>query len=368
MRSLLAQNCADALQIYVVDDNSTDGTADAARSAALSELEGHKLHIVSGRPLPPDWSGKLWALQQGIDAAMALDPQFLVLTDADVEHAPDNLATLVSIAERENHDLVSFMVKLHCRSLAEKLLIPAFVFFFFMLYPPLWIRSPRRKMAGAAGGCILIRPSALAHAGGINAIRHEVIDDCALARAVKASGGRVWLGLTPTTQLPPLRDLWRDQRMIARTAFNQLGHSIAIFMARLRAWRCSIFSRFALFCSLAIRDSRRPRAFCLRAIAITYLPIVRFYGLASPWALTLPLSRHHLHGSNVDSAFKFGAARGRRNGRDAPRIASPPCDGSPNFSVTNADFLGRNARFKDVLRRLHCYHLHLDRCLNPWQS
>ena len=142
---------------------------------------------------------------------MELAPDLLLLTDADVEHAPDNLATLMSIAEGHHYDLVSFMVKLHCRSVAEKLLIPSFVFFFFMLYPPLWIRSPRRRMAGAAGGCILIRPRALALAGGITAIRNEVIDDCALARAVKRSGGRVWLGLTATTaQLSPLRQLRRN--------------------------------------------------------------------------------------------------------------------------------------------------------------
>jgi len=167
-----------------------------------------------------------------IVAAAELDPQFILLTDADVEHAPDNLATLVSIAEGENYDLVSLMVKLQCRSLAERLLIPAFVFLFFMLYPPLWIRSSRRRTAGAAGGCILIRPYALALAGGIRAIRHEVIDDCALARAVKRSGGRVWLGLTQnTSSFRPYESFGEIERMIARTAFNQLGHSIALLMA-----------------------------------------------------------------------------------------------------------------------------------------
>ncbi len=172
VRSLANQSCTSALHIFVVDDGSSDGTAEAARGA-LPEADARKLTIITGRPLPPGWTGKLWAVQQGIDAAMELRPQFLLLTDADVEHAPDNLATLISVAERQGYDLVSFMVKLHCQSFAEKLLIPAFVFFFFMLYPPLWIRSPRRRTAGAAGGCMLIRPKALELAGGIAAIRQR---------------------------------------------------------------------------------------------------------------------------------------------------------------------------------------------------
>lgn len=311
LRSLLAQSCADALHIYVVDDNSTDGTADAARAAAaLFELDRQKLHLISGAPLPPDWSGKLWAVQQGIDAAMTLDPQFLLLTDADVEHAPDSVATLVSIAERENYDLVSLMVKLHCRSLAEKLLIPAFVFFFFMLYPPLWIRSPRRKMAGAAGGCILIRPQSLAQAGGINAIRHEVIDDCALARVVKGSGGRVWLGLTADTHsFRPYETFGEIERMIARTAFNQLGHSAAklfgaiVGMALLYLLPLvMLFTRDRLLAAIGLS--------AYLVMTLSYLPMVRFYGLAAPWALTLPLSAIFYMGATLDSALKFWSGRG----------------------------------------------------------
>jgi hypothetical protein len=125
---------------------------------------------------------------------LSCGPEFILLTDADIEHSPDNVATLVRIAETGDYDLASFMVKLHCRSLAEKLLIPAFVFFFFMLYPPRWIRNPRRKTAGAAGGCMMIRPAALERAGGIAAIRQEIIDDCALARAVKRRAAKCGLG------------------------------------------------------------------------------------------------------------------------------------------------------------------------------
>ncbi|MDR3748708.1 MAG: glycosyltransferase [Acidobacteriota bacterium] len=309
LRSLLAQSCAHAIHIFVVDDNSTDGTADAAR-AAVSDGDQQRLHIISGRPLPPGWTGKLWAMQQGIDAAMELDPQFLLLTDADVEHAPDNVATLVSIAERESYDLVSFMVKLHCRSLAEKLLIPAFVFFFFMLYPPLWIRSPRRKTAGAAGGCILIRPQALALGGGIDAIRHAVIDDCALARTVKRSGGRVWLGLVPNTHsFRPYESFGEIERMIARTAFNQLGHSIALLIGALVGMALLYLLPFALWLT---RDWSLIALGLLAyaTMTIAYLPMVRFYGLVAGWALTLPLGAIFYMGATLDSAFKFWSGRG----------------------------------------------------------
>src|ERR1017187_2286695 len=187
VRSLLQQSCAGAIHIFLVDDNSSDGTAEAARQAAANSSRPDALTVIRCQPLPDGGTGKLGAMQQGIEQALRVHPQFLLLTDADVQHSPANVATLVSVAESRGYDLASFMVKLHCRSLPEKLLVPAFVFFFFTLYPPEWIRNPRRKMAGAAGGCILIRPEALARAGGVEAIRGQIIDDCALPRMVKRS-------------------------------------------------------------------------------------------------------------------------------------------------------------------------------------
>ena len=226
VRSLLRQTCADSLRIFVVDDNSTDGTAEAARQAANELSQAEQLTVLAGLSLPDGWTGKLWAVQQGIEQAAQLSPDFFLFTDADIEHAPDNIARLVAIAQDGGYDLASFMVKLHCRNLVEKLLIPAFVFFFLLLYPPRWIRDPRRKAAGAAGGCILIRPAALERAGGIEAIRHEIIDDCALARAVKRTGGRVWLGLAADTRSMRAYNSFAEvESMIARTAFNQLRHS-----------------------------------------------------------------------------------------------------------------------------------------------
>ena len=309
--SLLQQSCVEALRIIVVDDNSTDGTADAVRSAAAAHgARAGQVSIVTGRPLPPAWSGKLWAVQQGIEQAGRLDPEFFLLTDADIEHAPDNIARLVAIAHDGSYDLASFMVKLHCRSFAEKLLIPAFVFFFLLLYPPQWIRDPRRKTAGAAGGCILIRPAALARAGGIEAIRHEIIDDCALARAVKQTGGRVWLGMTADTRSLRAYDSFAEiEHMIARTAFNQLRHSVWLLIATVLAMLIVFVLPLALlFSGSLLRAGVGGIVYLL--LTATYFPMVRFYRLNPLWALTLPFSAVFYVGATVHSAFKYLLGRG----------------------------------------------------------
>jgi hopene-associated glycosyltransferase HpnB len=193
--SLAAQRYPGGFHIVLVDDASTDGAADAARAAASPEI----LTVIRGRPLPPGWSGKLWAVDQGVREAARFSPDYLLLTDADIEHPPGNLAALVARAESGPVDLVSYMATLRCRTFAERALVPAFVFFFFMLYPPAWVADPRRATAGAAGGCMLVTRAALERIGGMAAIRGELIDDCALARAVKTTGGRVWLGLSAAT-------------------------------------------------------------------------------------------------------------------------------------------------------------------------
>src|SRR5215469_14308232 len=148
IRSLLNQTGVPAIHIFLVDDSSSDGTADAARAGAEDGDKSDQLTIIAGRPLPPGWSGKLWAVQQGIEHARSFQPDFLLLTDADIDHAPGSLATLLSVAESGPRDLASFMVKLRCETLAERALVPAFVFFFFLLYPPAWISNPRRRTAG----------------------------------------------------------------------------------------------------------------------------------------------------------------------------------------------------------------------------
>src|SRR5436309_7946332 len=227
--SLLNQTCIGSLHIFLVDDASTDSTAQIARDTAASEGKTDNLTVINGQPLPEGWSGKVWAMQQGVERARTLNPKFLLFTDADIIHEPNSISTLAAIAEAGHYDLASYMVKLHCETLAERFLVPAFVFFFFKLYPPLWIANPQRRTAGAAGGCILLRPEALDCFGGLAAIRNEIIDDCALARQVKHCGGRLWLGCANSAKrIRAYRTLGELGPMISRTAFNQLNHSAVL--------------------------------------------------------------------------------------------------------------------------------------------
>jgi len=306
--SLLRQQGIQGVRLFVVDDNSTDGTGEAARRGASSRPD--RITVIAGAPPPPGWSGKLWALQQGVEKALRSAPDYLLFTDADIEHAPEEIATLAGIAEGGHYDLASFMVKLHCRSVAEKLLIPAFVFFFFMLYPPDWIRDPRRSTAGAAGGCILVRAAALERIGGIAAIRQEVIDDCALARAVKLSGGNVWLGATADTHsLRPYRSFAEIGRMIARTAFSQLRHSAWLLLGTVAGMLLLYLLPLALLASgsaaLAITG-----AVAYAMMTVAYLPMVRFYCLNPLWGLTLPFSALFYTAATMHSALRYWSGRG----------------------------------------------------------
>lgn len=225
VRGLLAQHYPGALSVVVVDDNSGDGTAELAREAAAGSA---RFRLVAGRPLEPGWTGKLWAMQQGIAAAEAdwTGTEYLLLTDADILHDPTNVRRLVAKAMAERRDLVSLMVRLHCASAIERLLIPAFVFFFQKLYPFAAANDPDHPVAAAAGGCMLVRREALARAGGVAAIRDALIDDCALAAAIKRNGP-IWIGLADhTASLRPYRGLGDVWDMVARTAFTQLDHSV----------------------------------------------------------------------------------------------------------------------------------------------
>jgi hopene-associated glycosyltransferase HpnB len=311
IRSLLQQTGDNSIHIFLVDDASADATAQAARSAAIAERQVQNLTVVSGPPLPSGWSGKLWAMQQGINHATDSAPDFYLFTDADIEHAPDSVATLVSIAQAGPYDMASFMVKLHCRSVAEKLLIPAFVYFFFKLYPPAWTANPRRAEAGAAGGCILIRPAALAKTGGIEAIRHEVIDDCSLAAQVKRTGGRLWLGVSATTcSIRPYGGFSGIGRMISRSAFNQLRHSTLLLLLSMVGMTATYLLPPALVFAGHRIATAALGATAWLLMVLSYVPVLRLYRLNPMWALALPVAAVFYVGATFHSAWKYWTGRG----------------------------------------------------------
>lgn len=307
--SLLQQRGA-RIHVFLVDDASSDGTAAVALREAEAVGKAGQLTVFHGLPLPAGWSGKLWAVQQGVEKARSLKADFLLLTDADIVHHSENLPNLIGMAQSGNYDLVSLMVRLHCETFAERALIPAFVFFFLMLYPPAWVANPRRKTAGAAGGCILIRPQALENAGGIAAIRHEIIDDCALARAVKNSGGRVWLGLTTQTHsIRPYGSFAGIGHMISRAAFNQLHHSAGLLMLALLGLIIAYLMPPLLLFSHHLVPALLGAASWL-LMSICFLPTIRLYRRNPLWSLAQPAVAIFYMGATLHSAFRYWAGKG----------------------------------------------------------
>ena len=308
VESLLRQSYE--ISVIVVDDNSTDGTAEAARV-------NEKVTVLDGAPLPDGWTGKMWAVSQGVAQGRQLHPDYFLLTDADIIHAPDNVTGLLARAETERFDLVSLMVQLHCQSLPERLLIPAFVFFFFQLYPPAWIRNRTHNTAGAAGGCMLLSVAALDRIGGIEAIRGEVIDDCALARKVKQTGGGVWLGLASTAfstrTYATFAEIWN---MIARTAFTQLRYSTVLLVGTL----AGLALLYAGPPMLALSGEPLALASWLLLSAL-YVPMLWHYELSPLWAPLLPVAAVFYLSATVGSAVRYwGGKGGQWKGRaQAPR-------------------------------------------------
>jgi len=293
------------MPVVLVDDESTDGTAEAARRAAEKIGKADSLILIQSRPLPDGWTGKLWAMHQGIERARDLHPAWLLLTDADVLHGPEIVANLGIVASQGPYDLVSFMVKLHCESLPEKLLIPAFVYFFFMLYPPAWIRDTRRSTAGAAGGCMLVRAQTLERAGGLEAIRSAVIDDCSLARLLKQHGGRLWMGLTDQSLSLRRYDTFSDvEHMVSRTAFNQLKHSLVLLVFTVAGMVITYLAPPLLLLTRS-RLTIVVGAAAWAAMTITYSSTVRNYRLNPAWSLTLPLAALFYLGATMHSAVKY---------------------------------------------------------------
>jgi hopene-associated glycosyltransferase HpnB len=308
--SLFAQDYSGDISIFVVDDESDDGTAEIAEGGVLNSTPSRQVSVMRSRPLPDGWTGKMWAVSQGVGKALATSPDYLLLTDADVEHSERSLSELVTRAEKHGLALASVMVTLKTDTLAEKALIPAFVYFFFLLYPPAWVSNSRRKTAGAAGGCMLVRPSALIKAGGIAAIRNEVIDDCALARAIKSSGGRVWLGFARGTKsLRRYGGFHAIGAMISRTAYNQLHHSPLLLIGTL----VGLLFTFLVPCILLIAGDGAARplsAVALLLMTLSYVPTVRLHRRNLLWAVSLPLVTLFYAGATIHSAIQFHAGRG----------------------------------------------------------
>lgn len=305
IRSLCTQVYAGSFHIILVDDASDDGTADAARVDAPPDM----ITVVHASPLPEGWSGKLWAVSEGVRRAARYKPDLLLLTDADIVHGPGSLTALAARAQ-SGYDLVSYMATLQCRSFAERALMPAFVFFFFMLYPPSWIRDPRRSTAGAAGGCMLIRRTVLEAIGGIEAIRGELIDDCALARAVKRAGSQVWLQVSAQTRsvrsYPAFGEIGG---MISRTAFTQLRHSTVL----LAGTALGLAITYLVPPALSLAGSTRQAGVGSLAwlmMSCAYLPALRFYRRSPLWAPFLPLVALFYLAATLHSALAYWSGSG----------------------------------------------------------
>jgi hopene-associated glycosyltransferase HpnB len=297
--SMVAQEYPGPFEVLLVDDHSADATAAIAREAGA--------RVLAARPLPEGWTGKLWALSEGLREAARSQPDYFLLTDADIVHDPHNLARLVEFAEARGYDLASLMVRLRSETTAEKALIPAFVFFFLKLYPPRWIASDRHAAAGAAGGCVLIRREALEHCGGIAAIRGALIDDCALARAVKRSGGRLWMGLSSTTHsIREYGTFGEIGRMIARSAFSQLHYSAL----QLAGTVAGMLAMYALPPALALGFGSKLATLAWLMMMAAYLPVLRLYRLSPLWTLALPLVALFYTGATVWSALNYWRGRG----------------------------------------------------------
>ena len=303
--SLLAQDYPGDFRIVLVDDRSSDGTAAAARRLDASG----KLTIVSGAEPPPGWTGKLWAVKQGIVKASETRPDYLWLTDADIAHTSDNLRQLAARATSGGYVLVSLMAKLRCASFAERFLIPSFVFYFEMLFPFAWVNRKANATAAAAGGCMLVQREALERAGGIDAVRREIIDDCALGRLMKGQGP-IWLGLTERSlSLRPYPHLSDIRKMVARSAYAQLHYSPFV-LAGTMAGMLILYAAPPAIALFGGGPAQIAAVLAWLIMAVSFQPMLRFYRRSPLWGLFLPGIGIFYAAFTLDSAIQFWRGRG----------------------------------------------------------
>ena len=308
--SLLAQRYAGELSVVVVDDHSDDGTADVARRAAGELGQAERLTVLRAPPLPAGWTGKLWAVATGVAHVDALPeaPEYLLLTDADIRYRPDAVAALVFSAVECRLVLSSLMVHLRCESAAERALIPAFVYFFQMLYPFAWVADPKHRTAAAAGGCMLVRRDALGAAGGIAAIRTALIDDCALARRMKPVGP---IALALADQVASLRaypSLHDIRRMVVRSAYAQLKGSPWLLIGVVLAMSVLFIAPVVL--TFGEGWARGIALATWALMAFSYVPILRRYRVGFGWALALPGIAATYLAFTIESAVQHWRGRG----------------------------------------------------------
>ena len=320
VRSLLRQDYRGPLTIVVIDDDSEDGTGAVATDAAAGD---ERLRVIRTTGPADGWTGKLWAVSQGIAAAEASHPEYLLLTDADIEHAPDTLSWLVSQSMAGRYVLTSLMAKLRCVSLAEKIHVPAFIYFFQMLYPFAWVSRADSSMAAAAGGCMLVRADALASVGGIASIRGALIDDCSLAAELKTVGP-IWLGLTNRAQsIRPYPTFADVARMVSRSAYSQLRYSLLALTGTILGMAITFVAPPAL----ALFASGLPRYLGLLAwgaMSLSFVPTLRYYRLSPIWSVALPgiallYMTYTLHSAYQHFRRRGGQWKGRVHA-DAPSL------------------------------------------------
>ncbi|MFF9117945.1 glycosyltransferase [Streptomyces massasporeus] len=328
--SLLAQDYPGRAEVFLVDDGSSDGTGELARELA-GRHGGLPLTVGSPGEPPAGWTGKLWAVRHGIALARAREPEYLLLTDADIAHAPDSLRELVAAARSGGFDVVSQMARLRVASVWERLVVPAFVYFFAQLYPFRRIAGPGRT-AAAAGGCVLLRAETAERARIPDAIRHAVIDDVALARTVKHGGGRVWLGLAERVDsvrpYPRLHDLWR---MVSRSAYAQLRHNV-LLLAGTVAGLALVYLVPPVAVLAGLATGRAPAAvlggLAWLIMAGTYVPMLRYYRQPLWLAPLLPFTAFLYLLMTVDSAVQHYRGRGAAwKGRTYARPDAVPDEG-----------------------------------------